>query len=88
MITRTFLSDRQRQRRPVTIRMDGQALRGLRLSLGWTQAEFAERIGKTKPYVCHLERERVMPSVATAEDIVNVLGHAAADSGALVMEWQ
>ena len=87
MITRTILSDKARQRKPVTITLNGSAFRELRLSLGWSQAEMARRIGKAKPYVGHLECERLIPSLAAVEAIKNAIGDAVHESGALVVEW-
>jgi transcriptional regulator with XRE-family HTH domain len=87
MITRTILSDKTRQRRPVTITLNGAAFRELRLSLGWSQAEMARRIGKATPYVGHLECERLIPSLAAVDDMRDAIGIALHDSGALTVEW-
>ena len=87
MITRTILSDKLRQRKPVTITLNGAALRELRLSMGWSQTEMARRIGKSKPYVGHLEAERLIPSLEAAETMRDVIGIALYDTGALVVEY-
>jgi len=87
MITRTILSDKARQRRPVTITLNGTVFRELRLSLGWSQAEMARRIGKAKPYVGHLECERLIPSLTAAEMMRKAIGDALHNSGALTVEW-
>lgn len=71
----------------MTITLNGAAFRELRLSLGWSQAEMARRIGKAKPYVGHLECERLIPSLAAAEAIKDAIGDALHSSGALVVEW-
>lgn len=88
MLTRTFSSDKQRQRRPVVVRLDGAALRSLRLSMGLSYRKMASLLGKSPAYVWHLEDERMVPSVESAEDIIRILGTAAHESGALTLEWQ
>lgn len=54
----------------------GQKLRACRLQLGLTQEELASRCDLTKGYISQLENDICSPSIATLEDILNVLGVA------------
>lgn len=52
----------------------GAKLKRLRLSRGFTQEELAERADLTKGFISLLERDKTSPSIATLEQILNVLG--------------
>lgn len=86
MLTRTFRSDAARRRKPVTIRLDGARLRELRLSMGLSQQQVGDAIGRTKAYVGQMEAEKTLPSVASAIGLQEYFGIALHDSGALIIE--
>ncbi len=52
----------------------GKRLKQYRLQLDLTQEELAERTELTKGYISQLENDLCSPSIATLEDILNVLG--------------
>lgn len=52
----------------------GEKLKRLRLSRGFTQEELAERADLTKGFISLLERDKTSPSIATLEQILDVLG--------------
>ncbi len=52
----------------------GAKIKRLRLSRGFTQEELAERADLTKGFISLLERDKTSPSIATLEQILNVLG--------------
>ena len=52
----------------------GNKLKRLRLSRGFTQEELAERADLTKGFISLLERDKTSPSIATLEQILDVLG--------------
>jgi|UniRef100_A0A7V3VSJ5 transcriptional regulator with XRE-family HTH domain len=52
----------------------GAKVKRLRLSKGFTQEELAERADLTKGFISLLERDKTSPSIATFEQILNVLG--------------
>ncbi len=52
----------------------GKKLKRLRLSRGFTQEELAERADLTKGFISLLERDKTSPSIATLEQILDVLG--------------
>lgn len=85
MLTRTYNSDKARRRKPTTIVLDGARLRKLRESMGLTQKQVAEAIGRTKAFVGHLEAELAMPSVETAEALRDFFGVQAHEKKALVI---
>jgi transcriptional regulator with XRE-family HTH domain len=85
MLTRIYQSDKDRRRRPTTIVLHGARLKKLRLSLGLTQSQVAASIGCTKAFVGHLEAERAMPSVQTAEALRDLFGVALHDARALII---
>lgn len=85
MLTRFYQSDKDRRRRPTTIVLDGARLRKLRQSKGLTQKQVAEAIGCSKAFIHHLEAERAMPSVETAEALRDLFGAEAQDKRALVI---
>ena len=47
----------------------GQKIRNRREQLGYTQAELAERLKSTQPYISRLERENFNPSM---QMIINI----------------
>lgn len=57
----------------------GEKIRNLRLKLGLTQEELAERSDLTKGFISQLERDNTSPSVDTLEHIVRALGTNMAD---------
>jgi transcriptional regulator with XRE-family HTH domain len=75
------------QRRDGTsIHLDGERLRGLRLSSGWTQKSVAVDIGVTAAAVSAWETEACCPSLPQIERIRAVFGDALEESGAIVVE--
>lgn len=52
----------------------GKKIKGLRLKMGLTQEELAERSEVTKGFISQLERDLTSPSVSTLSDIVEALG--------------
>lgn len=52
----------------------GEKLRNLRLKLGLTQEELAERSDLTKGFISQVENNNTSPSVETMEGIVSALG--------------
>lgn len=52
----------------------GEKLKRLRLSRGFTQEELAERADLTKGFISLLERDKTSPSIATLQQILDVLG--------------
>ncbi len=52
----------------------GRKIRQYRLQLDLTQEELAQRTELTKGYISQLENDLCSPSIATLEDILNVLG--------------
>jgi transcriptional regulator with XRE-family HTH domain len=86
MLTRTFQSDKARRRPPVTVTVDGARLRELRMSMGLSQQQVGDAIGKTKVYVGQIELEKTLPSVAMAVALQEFFGIALHDCGALHIE--
>lgn len=85
MLTRTYLSDRMKQRKPVTVAVDGARLRELRLSLGLSQQQVGDAVGRTKAWVGQVEMGKTMPGVDAALALRDFYGIAAMDTGALVI---
>lgn len=52
----------------------GEKIKRLRLSRGFTQEELAERADLTKGFISLLERDKTSPSIATLEQLLDVLG--------------
>lgn len=52
----------------------GKRLKQYRLQLGLTQEELASRTELTKGYISQLENDLCSPSIATLQDILNILG--------------
>ena len=52
----------------------GERIRDLRLSVGLTQEELADRCELTKGYISQLENDLTSPSIATLIDILSALG--------------
>ncbi|MGN1040109.1 MAG: helix-turn-helix domain-containing protein [Candidatus Fimimonas sp.] len=52
----------------------GRKIKQYRLKLDLTQEELAQRTELTKGYISQLENDLCSPSIATLEDILNVLG--------------
>lgn len=52
----------------------GERIRDLRLSVGLTQEELADRCELTKGYISQLENDLTSPSIATLVDILSALG--------------
>ena len=52
----------------------GSKIKAIRLRRGLTQEELATRCELTKGYISQLENELASPSIATLQDILNVLG--------------
>lgn len=52
----------------------GRKIKQYRLQLGLTQEELADRTELTKGYISQLENDLCSPSIATLQDILNVLG--------------
>lgn len=88
MLTRTYRSDAAKRRKPMTVVLDGARMRELRLSMGLSQQQVGDAIGRTKAYVGQVEMEKTMPSIDTAADLQNFYGVALNDCGALVIEVQ
>lgn len=86
MLTRTFRSDKTRRRPPVTITVDGARMRELRMSLGLSQQQVGDAVGKTKAWVGQVEMEKTMPSVAMASALQEFYGIALHDYGAMSIE--
>lgn len=86
MLTRTYRSDAFKRRKPMTVVLDGARMRELRLSMGLSQQQVGDAIGRTKAYVGQVEMEKTMPSVDTAADLQDFYGIVLHDSGALVIE--
>lgn len=51
-------------------------IRLLRRNRGWTQADLADRIGKSRPYVTQVETGRITPSLAVLDAIIMVFGRS------------
>jgi transcriptional regulator with XRE-family HTH domain len=69
-----------------TISLDGDRLRGLRLSAELTQREAAESIGCTAAAVSTWETETAVPSLPQIERIRALYGAALEESGAVLVE--
>lgn len=52
----------------------GNKIKRMRLRLGLTQEELADRTELTKGFISQLERNKTSPSIATLEDILETLG--------------
>ena len=52
----------------------GRKIKQIRLQRDLTQEELASRTELTKGYISQLENDLSSPSIATLEDILNVLG--------------
>ncbi len=52
----------------------GRKIKQYRLQLGLTQEELADRTELTKGYISQLENDLCSPSIATLQDILNILG--------------
>lgn len=57
----------------------GEKIKQLRLKLGLTQEELADRTELSKGFISQLERDLTSPSIATLMDILEALGTNAAD---------
>ena len=57
----------------------GKRIRDLRLELGLTQQELADRTELTKGYISQLERGQVAPSIVTLMDLIECLGTSASE---------
>ena len=57
----------------------GKRIRDLRLELGLTQQELADRTELTKGYISQLERGQVAPSIVTLMDLIECLGTTASE---------
>ncbi|MDY3052216.1 MAG: XRE family transcriptional regulator [Ndongobacter sp.] len=57
----------------------GEKIKNLRLRMGLTQEELAERSDLTKGFISQLEHDNASPSVDTLENIVGALGTTMAD---------
>lgn len=57
----------------------GEKIKRMRLRLGLTQEELADRTELTKGFISQLERDITSPSIATLEDILAALGSNACD---------
>lgn len=72
------------QRRDGTaIHLDGERLRGLRTSNGWSQKSVALDVGCTAAAVSAWETETCCPSLPQVDKIRAVYGRALEESGAL-----
>lgn len=67
------------------VALDGDKLRGLRLSLGMTLSEVASVVGCSFAAIGHYEREAMMPGTDAVDGLRRVFGEALAQSGALVV---
>ena len=67
------------------ISLDGDKLRGLRLSLGMTLSEVATVVGCSFAAIGHYEREAMTPGVDAINGLRRVFGDALKQSGALVV---
>ena len=52
----------------------GSKIKNLRLQKGLTQEELGDRCELSKAFISLLESDKTSPSMATLEDILNVLG--------------
>ena len=52
----------------------GRKIKQYRLQLDLTQEELAQRTELTKGYISQLENDLCSPSIATLQDILNILG--------------
>ena len=52
----------------------GEKIRQLRLQVGLTQGELADRCELTKGYISQLENDLTSPSISTLIDILSALG--------------
>jgi len=66
------------------ISLDGDKLRGLRLSLGMTLSEVATVVGCSFAAIGHYEREAMTPGADAINGLRRVFGDALASTGALV----
>ena len=57
----------------------GEKIKRMRLRLGLTQEELADRTELTKGFISQLERDKTSPSIATLEDILEALGSNAGE---------
>jgi len=57
----------------------GDKIKGLRLKLGLTQEELADRTELSKGFISQLERDLTSPSIATLTDILEALGTTLAE---------
>jgi predicted transcriptional regulator len=67
------------------ISLDGDKLRGLRLSLGMTLSEVATVVGCSFAAIGHYEREAMTPGADAINGLRRVFGDALEQSGALVV---
>ena len=67
------------------ISLDGDKLRGLRLSLGLTLSEVATVVGCSFAAIGHYEREAMTPGADAINGLRRVFGDALEQSGALVV---
>lgn len=67
------------------VSLDGDKLRGLRLSLGMTLSEVATIAGCSFAAIGHYEREAMTPSADAIAGLRRVFGEALDESGALVV---
>lgn len=67
------------------VALDGDKLRGLRLSLGMTLSEVATVVGCSFAAIGHYEREAMMPGVDAIAGLRRAFGDALAESGALIV---
>lgn len=66
------------------IELDGDKLRGLRLSLGMTLSEVATIVGCSFAAIGHYEREAMIPGTDAINGLRRVFGDALEQSGALI----
>lgn len=52
----------------------GSKIKGLRLAVGLTQEELADRCDLTKGYISQLENDLTSPAISTLEDLLSALG--------------
>ena len=52
----------------------GSKIKGLRLAVGLTQEELADRCDLTKGYISQLENDLTSPAISTLEDLLAALG--------------
>jgi len=67
------------------VALDGDKLRGLRLSHGMTLSEVATVVGCSFAAIGHYEREAMMPGADAINGLKRAFGDALAESGALVV---